>query len=97
MEYKSSRWRIKRIKIIKRDKYLCQNCNRYGKRIDATLVHHIYPADKFQEYAFCDWNLISLCGRCHEKMHDKTNNVLTPDGEKLKRLADKRKMESPPL
>lgn len=26
-------------------------------------------------------NLISLCSKCHDKMHDRTNNELTKVGE----------------
>ena len=97
MDYHSGKWRTKRKKILKRDGYMCQVCKRFGKRLDATTVHHIYPAEKYPEYVWHDWNLISLCGKCHDKMHDRTNDTLTKDGEQLKRLADRRRKESPPL
>lgn len=97
MDYHCGRWKRKRTKILKRDKYLCQDCLRYGKRLDATMVHHIYTAEEYPEYEWCDWNLISLCGKSHEKMHDKINGRLTVEGERLKRVADKRRKQSPPL
>lgn len=96
MDYHSGRWKNKRMKILKRDGYLCQDCKRYGKRVDATTAHHIYPADVYPEYAWCDWNLIALCAKSHDKMHDRMNNVLTADGERLKRFADRRREEAPP-
>ena len=42
--YRSKRWKLKREKILKRDKYLCQYFSRYGKLVEAEHVHHIYPA-----------------------------------------------------
>ncbi|MCQ2113333.1 MAG: HNH endonuclease [Bacteroidaceae bacterium] len=45
------------------------NCRRYGKKREATTVHHIKHLDEFPELAFDDKNLISLCGKCHNKMH----------------------------
>lgn len=83
--YESPRWRKKREKILRRDGYLCQHFKRYGKRIDANTVHHIYPVSEYPEYAWCDWNLISLSAKAHEMMHDRVTNQLTNHGEELKR------------
>lgn len=83
--YHEQRWKKKRIWILQRDKYICQYFKRYGKRIDATMVHHIYPVRQYPEYAWCDWNLISLSNKAHEMMHDKTTNKLTSKGDFLKR------------
>lgn len=85
MNYKSKKWQQKRKKILKRDGYMCQHFKRYGKRIDASTVHHIYPVSQYPEYAWCDWNLISLSAVAHEMMHDKKNGRLTEIGEALKR------------
>lgn len=82
--YNTKRWKEKRKKILKRDKYMCQESKRYGKRIDADTVHHIYPYEEYPEYAFCDWNLISLSFKEHNSMHDRTTNKLTAKGEALK-------------
>lgn len=83
--YKSKRWQLKREKILRRDKYMCQLSKRYGKRVDATMVHHIYPIEEYPEYKWCDWNLISLCESEHNKLHDRVTNKLTAAGEELKR------------
>jgi 5-methylcytosine-specific restriction protein A len=82
--YHSTRWKRKREKILRRDGYMCQLSLRYGKRIDADTVHHIYPVEDYPEYAFCDWNLISLSGNMHNKLHDRSTNKLTELGETLK-------------
>ncbi len=63
---------------------MCQLSLRYGKRIDADTVHHIYPVENYPEYAFCDWNLISLSSTMHNKLHDRITNKLTDLGNVLK-------------
>lgn len=40
---------------------------------------------EYPEYAYCDWNLISLSQKAHDMMHDRTTNKLTALGEELKR------------
>lgn len=89
--YKSTRWLKKRKHILKRDKYLCQEAKRYGRREQANTVHHIYPAEEYPQYAWSDWNLISLSEEAHNAMHDRVSHCLTRQGENLKRRV------SPPL
>lgn len=79
-DYTSKRWRRKRIHILKRDGYLCREAKRYGKRVEADTVHHIYPADIYPKYAYCDWNLISLSSANHDAMHDRLTHNLTDAG-----------------
>lgn len=83
--YHSSRWERKREHILKRDKYLCRLTKRYGTNVDASIVHHIYPADEYPEYFWCDWNLISVSSNIHNKLHDRKTRKLTQLGEDLKR------------
>ena len=52
MDYKSKRWEKKREKILRRDKYLDKVAARYGRTEEAKLVHHIYPAEDYPEYAW---------------------------------------------
>lgn len=80
MDYKSERWKRKRKRILKRDKYLCQISLRYGKRVEADTVHHIYPVAQYPQYAFCDWNLISMTSEMHNRMHNRSDNSLTAEG-----------------
>lgn len=67
--YKSRRWQHKKRRILRRDKYLCQNCKRYGRHTPATDVHHIQHADERPDLWFDNDNLVSLCRGCHNKMH----------------------------
>ena len=78
--YRSKRWKLKREKILKRDKYLCQYFSRNGKLVEAEL----YP-----EYALCDWNLISLSTKAHNLMHDRDTHELTAEGLKLQKRVQK--------
>lgn len=88
--YKSTKWKAKRTNILKRDTYLCQECKRYGKTTGATTVHHIKPLEFNYELRLDSNNLISLCSKCHDKMHDRTNNELTDLGKKLIERIEKR-------
>lgn len=69
MNYKNKKWERKRRSILVRDGYMCQICKRYGKSVQATVVHHIKHADEYPELMYEDSNLISLCAACHEKAH----------------------------
>ena len=79
--YKNIKWKGKRERILKRDEYLCRECKRYGKSVAASTVHHVIPLDQRADLKYSSNNLISLCSKCHDKMHDRTNNQLTKVGE----------------
>ena len=73
--YHTHRWYTLRDKILRRDKFLCVECKRYGKRVLATTVHHIKEREDFPELQYDMSNLESLCAACHNKKHpDKGNN-----------------------
>lgn len=67
----SKAWKKKRIRILRRDKYQCQYCKRYGKRTEATEVHHIKHYADYPELGLADSNLVSLCHACHNKQHSE--------------------------
>jgi 5-methylcytosine-specific restriction endonuclease McrA len=73
--YKSARWLHKREQILRRDKYLCTECRRYGRRdrdglpVQAVTVHHIEPLELAPERKLDDKNLQSLCKACHNRKH----------------------------
>ena len=79
------RWRRLRALALRRDGYRCQLAARYGRSVEATHVHHIWPAEDFPEYAYCLWNLVSLSLASHDAMHDRTTGRLSPLGEDLRR------------
>lgn len=82
---RNKRWRQLRERALSRDGYLCQESKRYGKRVDAEVVHHIWPAEQWPEYAYCLWNLVSLSGAAHDAMHDRATGKLTAKGESWRR------------
>ena len=67
--YNSKKWKRKREYILKRDGYLCRECAKYGRRKDATVVHHIEHYDDVPEKGLDSANLVSLCTACHNKLH----------------------------
>lgn len=87
VNYNSVRWKRVRAAVLRRDEYLCQECKRYGKSTEATTVHHILPADEcareYERLKYDSRNLISLCRKCHERMHIRNRRELSEAGEKL--------------
>ena len=66
--YDSQLWQDTRELALKRDKYLCQMCNK-----PAVHVHHKIHLNESNvdqvEVALNLDNLISLCHSCHDQMH----------------------------
>ena len=91
--YKTSKWKSKRVRILKRDEYKCRQCKRYGKSTEATTVHHINPLRDRPDLRLESWNLVSLCGKCHDSMHDRVSDNLTALGEQWKERAEQMKVE----
>ena len=83
MDYYSKRWHRLRERILKRDNYQCQYNKRYGRLVQANTVHHIYPAELYPQYEWCEWNLISLSKEAHNIMHDRDSHELTNEGRLL--------------
>ena len=84
MQFESTkRWQDLRKAVMARDKYLDQLELRTGKKVNAEQVHHIFPADRYPEYKWCSWNLISLTRENHELMHNRLTGELTNAGKKL--------------
>ncbi len=81
--YKTSRWKKKREHILRLDGYVDRIAVRYGKRIEATTVHHIYPRELYPEYAYADWNLISVSSATHNKLENRNTGELTAMGQAL--------------
>lgn len=67
--YLTAKWKRKRQKILRRDRYKCKECQRYGRIREAVEVHHIKHLEDYPELAYDDSNLVSLCRDCHRKMH----------------------------
>lgn len=83
--YYGSKWKKKRLRILRMDGYVDQIAKRYGRTEEATVVHHIYPAEQYPEYAWQDWNLISVSLVTHNKLEDRQTGELTTLGMDLQR------------
>lgn len=97
--YNSKRWKRKRLDILVRDKFECQDCVERlraaaleGRHLTgndvkicrAVEVHHIKELKEYPELAYDDDNLISLCTQCHNLRH----------GRNVKRKSRKKKLVS---
>lgn len=78
--YKATEWKHKRAYILRRDGYQCQISKRYGRIVEATTVHHIYPLEDYPQFALCDWNLISVSMEINNRLHDRGTGKLTALG-----------------
>ena len=85
-DYSSSngRWQRLRQQALRRDRHKCQESKRFGKSVEAQTVHHIWPAEDYPEFAYCLWNLVSLCQQAHDAMHDRRTRKLTALGLRWK-------------
>ena len=94
--YSSPRWQSLRKAILRRDGYMDKVVWRYGKRREATIVHHIFPREEYPEYAWAPWNLISVSMATHNRLHDRESDELSEKGiELLRRTAITQGMEVP--
>ncbi len=57
-----------RKEVFKRDKYTCQECGQVGGELNA---HHIKSFSKYKKLRTDLNNGITLCERCHKKLHSK--------------------------
>ena len=86
---KSSRWRKFRERILKRYKYLCQESLRYGMRVEAEMVHHIFPVSEYPELEFVSWNCIPLTNKKHNTFHDRNTDKVIGEGLKWQKRREK--------
>ncbi|EOE6423511.1 HNH endonuclease [Enterococcus hirae] len=100
--YKSKRWIKKKNAILRRYQYECQESKRYGIRVKAEMVHHIYPRKEYPELAFVNWNLLPLTHKKHNTFHDRENDEIIGEGLYWQRKRQKeferwkKDRESPP-
>ena len=83
--YGSAKWKKKRQHILRLYGYKDVLAARYRRAEPATIVHHIYPAELYPEYAWADWNLISVSQGTHNKLENRATGELTEEGLALMR------------
>lgn len=87
-DYYGNKWKKKRERILRMDGYVCQVAKRYGRTEAATVVHHIYPAAEYPEWAWEDWNLISVSLATHNRIENRKIGELTNLGRELQRRTE---------
>ena len=102
--YGSKKWDMKRLYILHRDHFECQECRRRiaeakAKGIElpasdrwirrATLVHHIQHLEDRPDLALEDSNLEAVCMECHNRLHGRTVNDFA-NKKRKKRLTAER-------
>lgn len=85
--YDTKRWHRKREHILKLDGYKDQIARRFGRTEEAVVVHHIYPRKDFPQYAWSDWNLISVSRATHKRL-ENFDGGLTEEGMELMRRTE---------
>ena len=82
--YRTPRWTRLREKILRRDGYMSQEALRFGRHEPTDTVHHAWPAEKFPDWAWEPWNLVSLTHEEHRAMHNQDGS-LTAAGDACRR------------
>lgn len=65
---KDPRWQKKRLEIMQRDSFTCQNC--FKSDIELNIHHRIYRK-KASPWEYEDHELVTLCRSCHEDVTEK--------------------------
>lgn len=87
MDYGKAKWKKKRLRILKLDGYKDQVAAMYGKTLEANMVHHIYPAVEYPQWAYETWNLISINREItHNKLENRKTGELTALGKELQAM-----------
>lgn len=80
--YQTARWRAKAEHIKRMDGYRdAYVWRRYRRSVPAKVVHHIYPRRDYPQWAWADWNLISVSIETHKLLEN--NGTLTAAGVAL--------------
>ena len=69
-ELQNTHWKLKADNIRIRDKHKCRLCNATGTQLD---VHHLRYIEGREPWEYDDGDLVTLCHKCHEKLHDEIN------------------------
>ena len=66
-KYKDPRWQKKRLEILERDNFCCQDC---GSKVDHLHIHHMYYEKGLNPWEYSDESLITLCENCHKEIYN---------------------------
>lgn len=66
VQIKSPKWQKRRLDILNRDDFTCQMC---GSKETTLHVHHLVYHDGRKMWEYEDWELLTLCEKCHNHEH----------------------------
>ena len=69
--YSTAKYKRWRERVLRRGGYLCAECAKYGRRVEATHAHHILPRKDHPELAYDVSNGMALCTACHNKIEPR--------------------------
>jgi endogenous inhibitor of DNA gyrase (YacG/DUF329 family) len=74
----SKKWRLWREAVFKRDNYTCQECGARSKSGKTIILHphHIKSFSKYPKLRFVVSNGLTVCEKCHRKLHKKINDKI---------------------
>ena len=87
--YNSKRWRQKAQRVLSLNNYMDKVSARYGKYIQADMVHHALPIEDFPQYAYNDHNLIPVSLKTHRSLHNVDGSLSALGKEVARRTARK--------
>lgn len=85
-QIKHPKWQQKRLEILERDEYMCQNCHTQEETLH---VHHFFYKPKTLLWEYDESSLITLCSDCHNEWHclnDEIKEFLSVDTQTLKEI-----------
>lgn len=67
MQHRRSMYmRDARTACFERDDFTCRSCSQRGGKLNA---HHIWPFQRYPDWKYEVWNLVTLCKSCHDNWH----------------------------
>ena len=74
------RWQKRRLEIMERDNFTCQICGSGLNDGEPLNVHHKKYINGKEIWEYSDGMLITLCEKCHKKVHD--GEIVIPEPKK---------------
>lgn len=71
-QLKTPAWQKKRLEVLQRDGFQCQNC---GDTESELNVHHIYYDPELKAWEYPDEAYMTLCKTCHIRWHYLKNKI----------------------
>lgn len=88
MFYQGQKWKKKAAHIRRLDGYKDVVESWFGRTVEGTHVHHIYPAKEYPQWQWADWNLITVSLATHNKLENRMTGELTEFGEWLQDITE---------